>query len=414
MLVGVWNGAAGPTRPIQVVALASRSEFSAFADHSLVGVHVRRPPFPPMLVITGAFTSGKDTAKHELAHDLSFHMLPIEPRWYAEGIATYLETTRYDREQGRAILGEIAEDRYRFLQVGGGLMSSEDLWKPVPDDLMDVSRFYATSWLLVHYLMNHRPEQFARFQHRLGALEPGPQAFRAEFPDLDPDKLTRTLSKYARTGDYTVISRVSAGWTGTPQTRVLSDAEVHGVRALLYGTASDLRNPDKLAAARAEVDEALRAPTPSVDALAVARYVAELGYHLPPAELAARAVHADRGRWMAWLMMADAATSPDAASLGALIQAYELDPGNPEIVARLSLRKANEGKWAQALGFTNHVLAAGVQHHEIWFVHLRALIETGRCEEATRWRTALEGYLPPNGRDARALAAAAARPCVAT
>jgi hypothetical protein len=170
MLVGVWNGAAGPTRPIQVVALASRSEFSAFADHSLVGVHVRRPPFPPMLVITGAFTSGKDTAKHELAHDLSFHMLPIEPRWYAEGIATYLETTRYDREQGRAILGEIAEDRYRFLQVGGGLMSSEDLWKPVPDDLMDVSRFYATSWLLVHYLMNHRPEQFARFQHRLGAI----------------------------------------------------------------------------------------------------------------------------------------------------------------------------------------------------------------------------------------------------
>jgi hypothetical protein len=59
-------------------------------------------------------------------------------------------------------------------------------------------------------------------------------------------------------------------------------------------------------------------------------------------------------------------------------------------------------------------LAADVQHHAIWFVHLRALIESGRCEGATRWRTALEGYLPANRRDARALAAAAARPCIAS
>jgi hypothetical protein len=410
MLAGFWGGDAGPIETTQVIVLASRGELTAFIGRDRAGLHRRHPPFPPLLVFSGAYRDGGSAAKHELAHLLSFHFLPIQPAWYAEGLAQFFQTAHYDRGLGRSLLGQPDQHLYQSFRNTSPL-PLEQLLGGVPTDHFEVPRFYATSWLLVHYLMNHREKEFIHFRRRLGELEPAPQAFHAEFPDLDHDGLYRVLTTYLERGSYTVTSRTTPAWNGTPQIRVLSDTEVHGVRALLYATVSDREDQDTITSARGELDEALRASPPPIDALAVATYVPRLKYGIGRAELAARAVAADRGSWMAWMMTADAATTLDAASLGALIKAYELAPTNSEIGARLAIRKANEGHWPEALGFSNRVLSVGAQRPRFWLLHLRALIETGHCPEAARWRAALASYLPAGQAEARDLATEAARPC---
>jgi hypothetical protein len=259
--------------------------------------------------------------------------------------------------------------------------------------------------------MNNRAQQFLNFQNRLGVLEPPAQAFRAEFPDLDEQGLTRVLNGYIQGGRYEVLSYATAAWAGTPRSRALSDAEVHGIRALLYATVSEREGLDTLGAARAEIDEALRGAPPSVEAMAVASYVRELHYPIDRATLAKRAVAADRQDWMAWLMTADAAPSPDGASLAALLDASRLAPDNLEIRARLATRMARDGRWEQALGYSNRALPVAALRPGLLIIHLRALLETGHCPEAQHWRRALEGYLRPGTDEARFLATQAAHPC---
>ena len=53
---------------------------------------------------------------------------------------------------------------------------------PLPNDPLTVSRYYATTWLLTHYLYNKRGPGWQRLQDWLARLQPGTDAFRAGFP----------------------------------------------------------------------------------------------------------------------------------------------------------------------------------------------------------------------------------------
>jgi len=87
ILAGVWRGA--PTSPerIQAIALSSLIEVAAYVGRDFAGVHIHRPPFPRMLVASDLESDRGIGVKHELAHHLSFELLPLQPAWFSEGQA---------------------------------------------------------------------------------------------------------------------------------------------------------------------------------------------------------------------------------------------------------------------------------------------------------------------------------------
>lgn len=394
MLVAIWPGAPGPPDRTQAIALASHSELAVFTGFGVGGMHVHTPPFPPTLVIGAGDLEG-ESLKHELAHDLSRWFLPIQPAWYSEGIATFLEAVRYDRAKERVIVGEPSSKRLQAIQHTGVVLM-EQLLGPMPDDVFELGRFESSSWILMHYLVNHRTYAFEDFQRRLGRLEPAMKAWQAEFPDLGGDNLYRTLVEYARSGSYVVRRIPLAPWSGSTEARVLSDAEAHGVLAYLYAYVHLPGAPGKPVAARAEIDEALRGDPSALDALAVAFYTPELRIETSRPELARRAVGAHPESWLAWQMVADSTRPSDPAKLTALIRALEVAPRQPEVLTRLAALKASSGKWDDALSFSAKAMRAGAVRPDVWMIHLAALANSAHCAEAALWAAAVTGYLPPD------------------
>jgi hypothetical protein len=102
MLATLWPGAPDPPNRTEVIVLRSRIEFMVFARDPQVppvlwGLRSERPPLPPTLIFSGTDYRTMGVLAHELAHDLSRWYMPMQPPWYSEGIATFLETLRYDR-----------------------------------------------------------------------------------------------------------------------------------------------------------------------------------------------------------------------------------------------------------------------------------------------------------------------------
>ena len=107
MLAMVWPGAPDPPIRTEVIVLRSQIALMVFVRDPHVppligGLRAERSPLPASLLFAGTDSRMMTTLVHELAHDLSKWFLPMQPLWYSEGVATFLETLRYDRSNRRA------------------------------------------------------------------------------------------------------------------------------------------------------------------------------------------------------------------------------------------------------------------------------------------------------------------------
>lgn len=413
MLIGVWPNSRIESEVTLVFALSSIAELNSYTGPLAGAKHQSAPPFPAFLVVPDVgseMSASAQAVRHEMAHRLGLLVLPVQPHWFREGVAVFLETIHPDPEDAeRMVIGDPDPERYRIFRrvAPSGL---DDLLGEIPDSLPEKIRFYDTSWLLVHYLYNHRPAQLREFERRLGDLEPAPAAFRAAFPDLASGALPGVLSDYLRSGRYVSVRwRVPRG-NGAYETRILPDAEVHAVRALLRSSSSHFEDRDAQAAAIVgELDEAIGRGPPPIDALAVAFYGLDRPYRLSRAELAKMAVATHPRTWMAWLMAADVASPGSNERDHALHRALAFAPTEPEVLLRLAREHARVGRWGEVLGISTRILRAGAYHPDLWLMHLHALQETGRCDTARLWGAALEGYVAPEKR--RDVASVRAGPC---
>jgi hypothetical protein len=386
MLAMVWPGQEGPPGKIVVIALRSSNEMREFGD--IAGMFVRRPPFPPTVVIGG--TTRLTTLKHEVAHLLSRWVLPNQPDWFSEGLATFLETIYYDRDERKAYAGRSGDDHFRVVRQGW-FLSLEELQLGVPtEDIFRRSRYYASSWLVVHYMLNRRGEAFADFQRRLGRFEEPRAAWSRSFPDVDGSALRNELLGYLRDDRFTIFMKSLSPWTGSIAVRPLPDAEVHAARAFLFahtGWSEDDRQRRR-PRAEAEVAEALRLDRGAPEALAVRRYALEVagGRGARDVEDARTASTAHPDSWLSWLMVADAAPEGDPSVVQeALTRALALAPDEGAVVARMAILRANQSRWADALLFSDKALRLNVLNEAVMVVHLAALVEVGRCDEALAW-----------------------------
>ena len=122
----------------------------------------------------------------------------------------------------------------------------------------------------------------------------------------------------------------------------MTDGEVHGLRAFLYWLTRSVNPATTAADIRSEIDESLHAEAPALDALATAFYGRDIEYPSTPADLAALAVRAHPGHWMAWVMSADARTQHAPERESDLRRAFQLAPREPAVRAGLAALYADE------------------------------------------------------------------------
>ena len=243
LLAAAWAGAKLQPEHIEVVVFASQLDFVRYFGPNLLGLFLHGS-YPPMAFLYGppdkwehranlALDETTSVLKHELVHHLAAFIYRREPRWFAEGLAQYLETLRFAEDGKTAILGEVnlqALSYYSRYHVSvsevlpwGGKFDAQDTSKTLG--------LYGTSWLLVHWLSNTHPDDFARYQTLLAKGIDPDKAWKAVFPNLTFSDLDTQLHEYADHGDYHYFIVPIPTLEPTAEERLLTSADVHAVRA---------------------------------------------------------------------------------------------------------------------------------------------------------------------------------------
>jgi hypothetical protein len=330
-----WRGLPEPQRPLVAVVFRSGREMDVFTPATYEGMFVRGGLSDGIILSYRSGSRGdRETLRHELAHALADHfgVGARAPRWLTEGLAVYLERVTPDGDSGRLVFGD-ADPVMSSILSARGPVSFEDLWtEPRPEQL---AAFYATSWLLVHYLLNHHADRFESFQRAIASGREPRHAWTELMAPRIGD-VDEALAVYLGHGSFTKYGLRPPKAAFSLSERVLDDGEVHGLRAMLYAESSP-RNAGARSLVAAEVAEALRQDPWELRALAIERFHLGRRHHDPrmAEQLASR--HPDEP--LAWLFLADArlASGDRAGSGDAMAKAralgYRGRHDAPEIVA---------------------------------------------------------------------------------
>ena len=253
--------------------------------------------------------------------------------------------------------------------------------------------------MLVHYLINKRPEAFARLQIELLALKSPAEAWASAMPDLPPSELDVALDRYCsgHYGHQTWKMHIPAPAIAV---RAMTDAETHAVRARMFETGAAPGVAPDSAAAQKEIGEALEADPSNVEALAL-RF-----FWFPPSRrpsdrpsLAQRAVNAHPDDWLAWLMVADDAAD-ERTKRTALARGLALAPNQAPLLTGMAQLDARTGHWDDALLFATKATKFGEERWGALGLRMEALAHLGRCREAGDLAGALQTIAPPAVGDA--------------
>jgi hypothetical protein len=301
--------------------------------------------FQPLIAMAaGNELHRQDVIKHELVHYLSRKVMPRQPLWLEEGLATYYETIEYDADAGRITVGRPSSLRLPTAQQTG-TDTIERMFTATAIDREDTARFYAAAWITVHYLINHREVALRGYQKALAAGASPDAAWAAAFGGQTPAQLAADVRAYVDGGRYAVlIYKFPPPKVAAPVERRLTDADVHATRALLYVTGTGLpevegsvRRDDLRLGARREIDEALRQEPHHVRSLAIAHWMLGVPVDL---EQATAASSANGDDWLAWLLVAEArgARRDSAGQLEAATRVIEITSHDRSIAIRVVYR----------------------------------------------------------------------------
>lgn len=400
MLSAAWDAKQGPPGRTEVILFARKSQFAPYTQGYALGETQGEYGYSRQIVYSQDEHVGLPSiAAHELAHELADWYMPLQPRWLAEGLATFLETVRIDRAAKRAFIGMPPEERFKNLlqtSVRGRLMGrSVDTAallrsnkSPAPGAIND---YYAQAWLLLHYFIFEQSSQFANFQHRIGNLDDWRVAYDSVFesafepgPRLD-SLLQKHLEDRAQWDAGMVELPVEAV---APGVRSLTESDVHGLAARLCGR----RNPERAAA---EVTRALALDPGNLDAL-------EVGFYLTPDPssenargLAARAISRHPEAPIAWAMAVDAGLKPnDEATLR---QALSLEPLAPRVLERLARAELREHHYEAAYVHAAIALRRSGPFDPLTELYFASAQASGHCDQA--WAIAHNSFLADEQRD---------------
>ncbi|MEZ4331938.1 MAG: tetratricopeptide repeat protein [Myxococcota bacterium] len=209
--------------PMQIFVFANGRQYAHFGPKHTAGVFIPGVRSNLMLIANGSRQLG---ASEVLLHEYVHHVLRdgssrVYPRWYDEGMAELLSTTRIDGEQLE--IGGAPASRVPALHFGRWLPLERVV--AVRDyaelDEYETDMFYAQAWLLTHYLSFDRPDAIARIGRetldyfaRLASGADPVAAFEAAFGES-----TETVGAKLRE----IVSRGHIQIYGYPESRLAFD-----------------------------------------------------------------------------------------------------------------------------------------------------------------------------------------------
>jgi hypothetical protein len=331
------------------VVLVDRG-WTDFAPRQIGGYTFGSVLFQPLIVMASVSALAREELiKHELVHYLSLQVIPRQPPWLSEGLATYYQSIEYDAASGRVTVGRPPPDLLRVAQQFRAA-SVESIFSARAIDGDDASHFYADAWLTVHYLMNHRRTALNSYEDALHDGASLEAAWTEAFGAQTPAALALEVQRYLDGGQYALLTyHLPAREPPAAAERRLTDADVHATRALLYLTGAQTRAdapelaiaPEApLAGARREVEAALRQDPDHVVAGAIAHFVLKA-----PLDVAKAAALSQRhgDDWLAWLLLAVAREEHGDrdGSKRAGLKALELSRSDRSIQLRGPLARTN-------------------------------------------------------------------------
>lgn len=384
LLSVAWQGAPDPRGRTEVTIFASEARFREYWQRNgAIGLAQSVPGSERLIV---SFWEEERphglplVAVHEIAHDLSGWFTPLQPAWYSEGMAQFLEGIEYDRTKRRAILGGVPAPMVRVLTSYGrsaasidGLFTTRD---PHAGGDYATSRFYFTSWLLVHWLINRHGDPFRQFQSDLSRLVDWREAWSSRFPSLGPSELDARLEEYMDGGRFDYISEKVTVPLFAPRLRVLSAAEAHGLSSWMASRlgANELAIQDMERALALDPDELNAQRTRYRNLRGESQAAARLA-------LARKLVRAHPQSAEAWHLLARSADS-DTERSSAIDQAQHLAPDHPGVLELLASRALSARDHPSALVHAQILIRRTAPTIPIVTLHLQALARNGRCDEA--------------------------------
>lgn len=195
---------------LTVIALADSLEFErrygarswgvAFSDAAGTTLYLYGPPDRWFVRAEATYEGTESVLQHELAHAVLRRYFPQQPRWFAEGMAKYLETYRWLDPQTLR-LGEPNLQAYRDYRAIRSLSVQEMVaWQSMNERDLKVAGLYALSWAFVHYARNKEPQQLGRYMATL-AQEGPERAWAATFAGRE-EALDKAVFGYLKQGDY--------------------------------------------------------------------------------------------------------------------------------------------------------------------------------------------------------------------
>jgi tetratricopeptide (TPR) repeat protein len=326
----VLQGSELSTAPLEVVLLQSGAQVADLtgADDSFASEDWRGP----LLVARDdaailASNPALEKTVHELTHVLAGRVLRRQPRWVAEGLASYLETVTVDVQERTARRGRANQTRLGDIERWN-ILPIEALWAwtGVEKDKPGLEQHrIASAWFWVYWLFN---EQRAAFEGFLRALargdEPG-AAWRTAFPTLTTASMAAASERFRAEGKTTGQSIDLSRSDLRLDVQPLTDARVHAVLSRLAA----LRGDWARAAAEADTASALQAD----DAVVLEQVSATRGDAQARLAAATRATELAPRRAEGWLLVGMAGGDAREA---ALRSALELDDAQVSTAAELA------------------------------------------------------------------------------
>jgi tetratricopeptide (TPR) repeat protein len=251
-----------------------------------------------------------------------------------------------------------------------------------PHDDGTLAGLYGLSWLLVHWLNNTHPDDFARYETLLvKGIDPD-KAWKATFPALVPGDLDQQLNHFSRYGEYRYVNLPIPPVDDSVRLRPMTSAEVHAARAETALVAALGGGSGYVTEARNELSAALADDPGNVRALRM-----KLRFVKPEERVAlgrrATAAHPEDG--LAWLTLAETLRGAPG-SWDEQTKAYEkamlLLPDNPTAFNNLAWLYVEKGRAKDALPLALSAARLAPWDSGTLDTLAAALFGVGRCSEA--------------------------------
>ena len=383
-----WSEPQDTPGKTEAIVLRDGSELRTFTEWTGLATLTRRGP---LLVASGSSAAFGDVSPylallaHEVAHDLGRRRMPGAPRWFDEGLASYLETAELV-DAGRVRLGEISREdlelaRTRPLLPLDTLVQAR--WET--ESLPRLLEIYRSARIWVHLLRAEEPARMRALEAALRRGTPWRAAWADARRDLDTSRLEDALRRWLHAGDFpTELHRFSVP-APVSKERPLPPWEVHLAQAELWKAGRSSTDAEKRAArVRAEL-EAAAAAAPDQP--------------LPRVLLAELETDPDRRREQAEALRRTYPQSPEAAVLlarvlrddggpvegrrKAMLDAVVLAPDDVDALTAHAIEEARAGEYVRAFQSLRRAEALAPWNPTVFFARATSLASLGQCDEAS-------------------------------